>query len=52
MEYFGFCCSNLKEIELSAKNQAFVFVEHVLITKYIVQPTLKAKSVLRMRRVT
>jgi len=25
----------LKEIELRAKNQLFVFVEHVLITKYI-----------------
>jgi len=34
----------LKEIELCAKNQVFVFVEHVLITTYIVQPILKAKN--------
>ena len=34
----------LKEVELCAKSQVFVFVEHVLITKYIVQPKLKAKN--------
>jgi len=38
-----------KKIELCAKNQVFVFVEHVLITKYIVQPILKAKYAVRMR---
>ena len=26
------------------QNQVFVFVEHLLITKYIVQPILKAKN--------
>jgi len=40
---FCFFLFYLKEIELCAKNQVFVFVEHVLITKYIVKP-IKAKN--------
>jgi len=39
------------EIELCAKSQVFVCVEHVLITKYIAQ-LQRPKTVLRMRRVT
>jgi len=41
---FWFLLFYLKGIKLCAKNQVFVFVEHMLITKYIVQPILKAKK--------